>query len=99
MYENTVSFRIQNDLVDNVMSQMSANALKCYLLIVRNSLGIGKESTALSISRFMDKTGIKKSDTVWSALTELKELGLIENESTPGKPTIFIPQVSEADQF
>lgn len=68
---------------------MSPNALKCYLVIVRSTLGWGKEFDAISASKFMEKTGIKKSDTVWIALGELKILGLIEDVSVPGKPTLF----------
>jgi hypothetical protein len=83
------SFQIPNDLVDKLLSQMSPNALKCYLVIVRSTLGWGKEFDAISASKFMEKTGIKKSDTVWVALGELKMLGLIEDVSVPGKPTLF----------
>lgn len=83
------SFQIPNDLVDKLLSQMSPNALKCYLVIVRSTLGWGKEFDAISASKFMEKTGIKKSDTVWVALGELKTLGLIEDVSVPGKPTLF----------
>lgn len=83
------SFQIPNDLVDKLLSQMSPNALKCYLVIVRSTLGWGKEFDAISASKFMKKTGIKKSDTVWVALGELKVLSLIEDVSVPGKPTLF----------
>jgi len=83
------SFQIPNDLVDKLLPQMSPNALKCYLVIVRSTLGWGKEFDAISASKFMEKTGIKKSDTVWVALGELKTLGLIEDVSVPGKPTLF----------
>ncbi|MDP3266208.1 MAG: hypothetical protein Q8M39_05210 [Sulfuricurvum sp.] len=83
------SFQIPNDLVDKLLSQMSPNALKCYLVIVRSTLGWGKEFDAISASKFMEKTGIKKSDTVWVALGELKALSLIEDVSVPGKPTLF----------
>lgn len=83
------SFQIPNDLVDKLLSYMSPNTLKCYLVIVRSTLGWGKEFDAISASKFMEKTGIKKSDTVWIAIGELKELGLIEDVSIPGKPTLF----------
>lgn len=83
------SFQIPNDLVDKLLPQMSPNALKCYLVIVRSTLGWGKEFDAISASKFMEKTGIKKSDTVWIALGELKVLSLIEDVSVPGKPTLF----------
>lgn len=82
-------FQIPNILVDEFLPVMSANSLKCYLVIVRYTLGYGKEEEAITSSSFMEKTGIKKSDTVWSALSDLKELGLIEVRSMPGGASVY----------
>jgi len=85
------SFQVPNFLIDELMSKMSPNSLKCYLLIVRKTIGWSKEYDAISASQFMDFTGIKKDDTVFKALKELEEMNLIERISNKkvGKPTFY----------
>lgn len=83
------AFQIPNDLVDRLLLELSPNALKCYLVIVRKTIGWSKEFDAISASQFSALTGIRKTDTVWTAIRELKELGLIEDVSVPGRPTQF----------
>lgn len=83
------AFQIPNDLVDRLLLELSPNALKCYLVIVRKTIGWGKEFDAISASQFLALTGIRKTDTIWAAIRELKELGLIEDLSIPGRPTQF----------
>jgi len=83
------AFQIPNELVDRLLIELSPNALKCYLVIVRKTIGWGKVFDAISASQFMKLTGIKKQDTVWNAIRELKDLELVEDVSIPGKPTLF----------
>lgn len=83
------SFQVPNELVDQHLSVLSINALKCYLIILRKTIGWGKEYDAISAGQFRKLTGIRKSDTIWTAIRQLKELGLIEDISVPGKPTQF----------
>lgn len=83
------AFQIPNDLVDQLLLKLSPNALKCYLVIVRKTIGWGKEFDAISASQFSALTGIRKTDTIWAAIRELKKLGLIEDEAVPGRPTQF----------
>ncbi len=83
------AFQIPNDLVDRLLLELSPNALKCYLVIVRKTIGWGKEIDAISASQFAKLTGIRKSDTIWAAIKELKQLNLIEDVAVPGKPTQF----------
>lgn len=71
------SFQVPNAVVDELMAKMSANALRCYLLITRKTTGWGKNSDKISASQFMDYLGIKDRRTVYTALTELANLGLI----------------------
>ena len=71
------SFQIPNAVVDELMAKMSANALRCYLLITRKTTGWGKNSDKISASQFMDYLGIKDKRTIYTALTELANLGLI----------------------
>lgn len=71
------SFQVPNAVVDELMAKMSANALRCYLLITRKTTGWGKNSDKISASQFMDYLGIKDRRTIYTALTELANLGLI----------------------
>lgn len=71
------AFQIPNAVVDDLMSRLSPNAFKCYVLIVRKTIGWGKSSDKISISQFQAIAGIKKRDTVISALAELEKLNLI----------------------
>lgn len=83
------SFQVPNFLIDELMPKMSPNALKCYLLIVRKTIGWAKEYDAISASQFCKFTGIKKDNTVFKALKELKEMELIERVSKIGQPTLY----------
>lgn len=83
------SFQVPNFLIDDLMQKMNPNALKCYLLIVRKTIGWAKEYDAISASQFCKFTGIKKDNTVFKALKELEELKLIERISQVGQPTIY----------
>ena len=71
------AFQIPNAVVDDLMSRLSPIAFKCYVLIVRKTPGWGKSSDKISISQFQAIAGIKKRDTVISALAELEKLNLI----------------------
>ena len=71
------AFQIPNAVVDDLMSRLSPNAFKCYVLIVRKTTGWGKSSDKISVSQFQAIAGIKKRDTVISALAELEKLNLI----------------------
>lgn len=71
------SFQVPNAVIDELMADMSANALRCYLLITRKTTGWGKESDKISISQFMQTLGVKDKRTVYVALTELINLNLI----------------------
>ncbi|MBD3843638.1 MAG: replication protein, partial [Campylobacterales bacterium] len=83
------SFQVPNFLVDELMPKMSPNALKCYLLIVRKTIGWAKEYDAISASQFCKFTGIKKDNTVYKALRELEEMELIERVSQIGQPNLY----------
>ncbi|WP_331775003.1 replication protein [Sulfurospirillum sp. 1612] len=83
------SFQVPNFLVDELMPKMSPNALKCYLLIVRKTIGWAKEYDAISASQFCKFTGIKKDNTVFKALKELEEMELLERISKIGHPTFY----------
>lgn len=83
------SFQISNAVVDEYLSQMSGNALKCYILIVRKTRGWQKTHDSLSISQIQKFTGIRKEETVQKAINELIALGLIGKQSRIGLPNEY----------
>ncbi len=83
------SFQIANAVIDEYLSQMSGNALKCYILIVRKTRGWQKTHDSLSISQIQKATGIRKEETVQKAIDELIALGLIGKQSRIGLPNEY----------
>ncbi|VTY10088.1 Bacteriophage replication protein O [Neisseria subflava] len=83
------SFQIANAVIDEYLSKMSGNALKCYILIVRKTRGWQKTHDSLSISQIQKFTGIRKEETVQKAINELVELGLIGKQSRIGLPNEY----------
>jgi hypothetical protein len=83
------SFQLPNALVDILMKDMSPNALKCYLVIVRKTKGWGKEWDTISIAQLKETTGIKQDDTIYKVVKELIECGLIETVKNLGKMTFY----------
>ena len=83
------SFQIANAVIDEYLSQMSGNALKCYILIVRKTRGWQKTHDSLSISQIQKYTGIRKEETVQKAINELVDLGLIGKQSRIGLPNEY----------
>ena len=81
------SFQVPNALVDELMANMSGNALKCYLQIVRQTIGWNKEVDYIPASQFHTLTSIKKADTLTAAIKELEDLGLIIALRSRGKVT------------
>ncbi|STZ77363.1 replication protein [Bergeriella denitrificans] len=71
------AFQVPNAVVDELMWQLSPNAFKLYIMIVRKTTGWGKSSDKISISQFMQYSGIKKRDTVMACLAELEKFNLI----------------------
>lgn len=83
------SFQISNEFVDSLMDELSGNAVKCYLKIVRKTRGWGKESDAIAISQFIDGKKLKDERTVKAALSELEKAGLIQKHELSGRPNVF----------
>lgn len=83
------SFQIANAVIDEYLSQMSGNALKCYILIVRKTRGWQKTHDSLSISQIQKFTGIRKEETVQKAINDLVDLGLIGKQSRIGLPNEY----------
>ena len=66
----TNSFQVPNAFVDEAMFNLSGNAVKCYLFIMRKTLGWQKEWDYIPTAQFHLITGIKKPLTVYDAIKE-----------------------------
>lgn len=93
------AFQVPNAVIDDLMANLSPNALKCYLLIVRKTTGWGKTSDRISESQFMDKTGIKNVKTVRTAMVELSDLGLINQNKKRGQITEYSLVLNSENQY
>ena len=70
------SFQLPNAIIDDYLAEMPWHATKCYLFIVRKTRGWQKDSDYISLSQFMDGTGISRS-SVYEALSWLEGKKLI----------------------
>ena len=82
------SFQVPNALIDEVVADLSGAELKCYLFIVRKTVGWNKESDAISISQFMSALKLSNK-TVVDACKRLAELGLILQKTGVRNTNIF----------
>ena len=78
------SFQIPNAFVDELIADLSGNAVKCYLLIARQTTGWQRESDYISVSQFQEKTKIKDKRTIYAVIDELEQAGLITTERELG---------------
>ena len=83
------SFQISNAFVDEMMGELSGNAVKCYLIIVRKTRGWGKESDSIAISQFIDGKKLKDERTVRAALDELLAAGVVGKMDFKGRPSVY----------
>ena len=75
--ENVSYTKKPNLYFDEVMSRISGNAYKCLDVIVRYTFGYHKASAQISEQAFMSQTGIKRKETLRSAIAELEKLRLV----------------------
>lgn len=83
------SFQVPNALVDEIIVSLSPNALKCYLIVIRKTVGWQKEWDKISTTQLMLLSGIKKKLTIYKAMQELEDLSLIESAKELGKLTSY----------
>ena len=76
--------RIQNEIIDTYMGELSDKAFKCLMLIIRYTSGYNKTSAQIATATFQSKCGIKKRDTVFSAILELEQINLIKVDRKKG---------------
>ena len=79
IWSESVSYtKKPNVIFDDVMGQISGNAYKCLDVIVRCTYGYHKPSAQISESAFMEFTGIKRKETLRSAIRELEQVKIVE---------------------
>lgn len=91
------SFQIPNAIVDDFIKCINGNELKIYLIIVRKTKGWNKEYDGISISQFIEFSGISSHNTIRKSLKNLVDLNLVEEKKRDGKYSIF--SVSDPYQF
>ena len=70
--------RTPNFVIDDMyMAQLSDKAFKCYMLILRQTVGFNRSSTSIATETFKKYCGIKKNDTVYTCIQQLEQLKLI----------------------
>ena len=82
------SFFIPNALVDEYLQSMSGAEVKCYLFVVRKTLGWHKGTDAISISQFIEKTGLSNRSVI-DACNSLVEKGLFKQTTGSRNVKVF----------
>jgi phage replication O-like protein O len=67
---------VNNYWIDNYMRRIGESGLRCYLIIIRKTVGWHKESANITIQDFCLLTGLSKN-YVKKGLKELEEMGLV----------------------
>lgn len=71
------AFQIPNSVIDELLAKLTCAELKCYLFVVRKTKGWNKESDNISVSQFMEVTGLSNRSVI-TACESLVEMGLLE---------------------
>ncbi|WP_230622437.1 replication protein [Aggregatibacter sp. Marseille-P9115] len=71
------AFQIPNSVIDELLAKLTCAELKCYLFVVRKTKGWNKESDSISVSQFMEVTGLSNRSII-TACESLVEMGLLE---------------------
>ena len=70
--------RTPNFIIDDMyMAQLNDKAFKCYMLILRQTVGFNRSITSIATEAFKKYCGIKKNDTVYACIQQLEQLKLI----------------------
>ena len=84
---------IANDIMDALIAyRIPGEQMKCLLFILRKTYGFNKKRDAISLSQFVDATGLKKPNVVrsLSALLSKMIIGVIKSDNGMGHIYEFI---------
>lgn len=91
------AFQIPNSVIDELLAKLTCAELKCYLFVVRKTKGWNKESDSISISQFMEVTGLSNRSII-TACESLVEMGLLERSGGERKLNIYSVKAFEMSQ-
>lgn len=60
----SIGFTVTNELVDSLLRKLTESELKCYLVIMRQTLAAQQPEAKISISQFMDTTGLSNRSVI-----------------------------------
>lgn len=81
--------RTPNTIVDDYMAEMPPLAFKCYMLILRKTIGFNKPYAKIATSVFMKSCGIKTEGAVAKNLKYLEQIGTLKVIRRTGEMNIF----------
>lgn len=70
-------FQCPNVIVDELIQRLNGSELKCYLVIIRKTTGWRKAQDRISISQFIQLTGLSNRSVI-DACAKLESVGLVE---------------------
>ena len=91
------AFQIPNSVIDELLAKLTCAELKCYLYVVRKTKGWNKESDSISVSQFMEVTGLSNRSII-TACESLVEMGLLERSGGERKLNTYSVKAFEISQ-
>ncbi len=91
------AFQIPNSVIDELLAKLTCAELKCYLFVVRKTKGWNKESDSISVSQFMEVTGLSNRSII-TACESLVEMGLLERSGGERKLNTYSVKAFEISQ-
>ena len=77
--------RTPNFVIDDMyMAELSDKAFKCYMFILRQTVGFNRSKTSIATDTFKKYCGIKRDETVYARIRELEQMKLISVTRTTG---------------
>lgn len=81
------STQIPNAIID-LIPNLSNSALRCYLIVIRQTKGWQKQKDRISISQFMKKTGLSRQSVI-TGCKELTEMELLIKTERKNRPSEY----------
>ena len=91
------AFQIPNSVIDELLAKLTCAELKCYLFVVRKTKGWNKEFDNISVSQFMEVTGLSNRSVI-TACESLVEMGLLERSGGERKLNTYSVKAFEISQ-
>ena len=91
------AFQIPNSVIDELLAKLTCAELKCYLFVVRKTKGWNKESDSISVSQFMEVTGLSNRSVI-TACESLVERRLLERSGGERKLNTYSVKAFEISQ-